>query len=67
MIRLFNPAARLCYATLAITPDPKSGKYIYVYRTPILSDCDLKGIAATFEWAIKGQAPHPATVTSVTC
>jgi len=35
--------------------------------TPILSDCDLEGIAAVFEWALKGETPHPATITSVTC
>ena len=35
--------------------------------TPILSDCDLAGIAAVFEWALKGETPHPATITSVTC
>lgn len=35
--------------------------------TPILSDCDLDGIAATFAWALNGEEPHPATVDSVTC
>jgi hypothetical protein len=57
----------MAYGWVQYVPDPNSGKYIYVYRTPILSDCDLKGIAANFEWAINGQAPHPATVTSVAC
>ena len=42
-----------------IVPDPD--------LTPILSDCDLKGIAAVFEWALNGEAPHPATITSVIC
>jgi hypothetical protein len=35
--------------------------------TPILSDCDLDGIAAVFAWALNGEEPHPATVGSVTC
>lgn len=35
--------------------------------TPILSDCDLAGIAAAFAWAVNGEAPHPATVSSVAC
>jgi hypothetical protein len=34
---------------------------------PILSDCDLDGIAAVFAWALNGEEPHPATVGSVTC
>lgn len=35
--------------------------------TPIISDCDLAGIAATFAWALDSESPHPATVSSVTC
>lgn len=35
--------------------------------TPILSDCDLAGIAAAFAWAISAEDPHPATVSSVAC
>lgn len=34
---------------------------------PILSDCDLEGIAAAFAWALDGEAPHPATIASVAC
>lgn len=35
--------------------------------TPILSDCDIEGIAAAFAWAVNGEAPHPATVDTVVC
>ena len=35
--------------------------------TPILSDCDLAGIAVVFGWALNGEAPHPAIIPSVTC
>jgi hypothetical protein len=35
--------------------------------TPILSDCDIDGIAAAFAWALNGETPHPATISSVTC
>ncbi|MCU1690080.1 MAG: hypothetical protein JWN61_1428 [Pseudonocardiales bacterium] len=57
----------MAYGWVHYAVDPTTGKYTYVYRTPILSDCDLRGIAATFEWALKGQAPHPATVSSIDC
>ena len=42
-----------------INPDPD--------LAPILSDCDLAGIAAAFEWAVMGEQPHRATVPSVVC
>jgi hypothetical protein len=35
--------------------------------TPVLSDCDMDGIAAAFEWAIRGENPHPASVPFVVC
>jgi hypothetical protein len=57
----------MAYGWVQHVMDPSTGKYTYVYRTPILSDCDVNGIAATFEWALKGEAPHAATVSSVTC
>lgn len=35
--------------------------------SPILSDCDLAGIAAAFQWALNGEQPHGATTPLVTC
>jgi hypothetical protein len=35
--------------------------------TPILSDCDLRGIRAAFGWVFAHEAPHPSTVGSITC
>lgn len=57
----------MAYGWVQHVMDPNTGKYTYVYRTPILSDCDLAGIAATFQWAIDEEEPHPARVSSVTC
>lgn len=57
----------MAYGWVQHRMDPNTSKYTYVYRTPILSDCDLAGIAATFEWALNGDEPHPATVSSITC
>ena len=34
---------------------------------PIISDCEIDGIEATFAWALNGENPHPATVSSVIC
>jgi hypothetical protein len=34
---------------------------------PILSDCDIEGIAYVFEWALLGVAPYPPTAASVNC
>ena len=35
--------------------------------TPILSDCDLRGVRAAFGWVFANEAPHPSRVGSVTC
>ena len=35
--------------------------------TPILSDCDLRGIRAAFGWVFAHEAPHPSTVGSIAC
>lgn len=56
------------YGWALTEPDPANpGMLRYIYQTPILSDCDIAGMAATFEWAINGEAPHPATVDRVYC
>jgi hypothetical protein len=34
---------------------------------PILSDCDIEGIAYVFDWALRGVAPYPPTAASVNC
>jgi hypothetical protein len=34
---------------------------------PILSDCDIEGIAYVFDWALKGLAPYEPTAPSVNC
>jgi hypothetical protein len=57
----------MAYGWVQYAVDPSTGKFTYVYSTPILSDCDLQGIAATFDWAVKGDPPHPATVSSISC
>lgn len=57
----------MAYGWANVTVDPLTGNYLYDYRTPILSDCDIAGIAAAFAWALNGEAPHPATVAFVTC
>lgn len=35
--------------------------------TPILSDCDLKGIQTVFSWFYNNEPPHPSPVSRVTC
>lgn len=57
----------MAYGWEQVKTDPVTGNYVFVYRTPILSDCDIAGVAATFAWAINGEAPHPAIVSFVTC
>lgn len=57
----------MAYGWVQHVMDPATGKFTYVYSTPILSDCDLAGLAATFAWALNGEPPHPATVSSVSC
>ena len=34
---------------------------------PILSECDLAGIAVVFAWALEGVAPYPPTQPAVAC
>lgn len=34
---------------------------------PVLSECDLNGIAHVFEWALLGVDPYPPTLPYVTC
>jgi hypothetical protein len=35
---------------------------------PILSNCDIEGIAHVFDWALSGSAePYPPTLASVNC
>jgi hypothetical protein len=57
----------MAYGWVQHVMDPDTGKFTYVYSTPILSDCDLAGLAAVFEWALNSEEPHPATVGSVNC
>jgi hypothetical protein len=35
--------------------------------TPILSDCDLRGVRAAFGWVFAHEAPHPSLTGSVAC
>lgn len=50
----------MAYGWMQHVMDPNTGRFTYVYCTPILSDCDLAGLAATFAWALNGEEPHPA-------
>jgi hypothetical protein len=34
---------------------------------PVLSDCDLEGIAYVFQWAFEGSEPYPPTAATVDC
>jgi hypothetical protein len=40
--------------------------YPYVGAT-VLSSCDREAFAAAWEWALAGEAPHPPSLTEVTC
>ena len=57
----------MAYGWVQLATNPDTGKYGYVYSTPILSDCDVAGLGAAFEWSLKGEPPHPATVSSIPC
>jgi hypothetical protein len=35
--------------------------------TPVLSECDMEGIAHVFQWALDGVEPYPPTLATVSC
>jgi hypothetical protein len=33
----------------------------------VISQCDMRGLEVVFAWVFEGVAPHPPTVSEVTC
>ena len=57
----------MAYGPVWAVFNPETGMYDYQYKTPIISECDIKGIAANFAWVPERVPPHTPAVGTIAC